>query len=50
MRKVRLWKAAALAFIMGVPMATEAKAQDAGGIIEAVFALTIGIIDVAGDS
>lgn len=50
MRKFRFWKAAALAFIMGVPMAAEAKAQDAGGIIEAALALTFGIIDVAGDS
>ena len=50
MRKYRLLKAAALAFIMGLPMVSEAKAQDVGGIIEAVFALTFGIIDVAGDS
>lgn len=50
MRKFRLWKAAALAFIMGVPMASEAKAQDAGGIVEAALALTFAIIDVAGDS
>lgn len=50
MRKFRFWKAAALAFIMGVPMATEAKAQFGGGIVEAIFALTFGILDVAGDS
>jgi len=50
MQKFRLWKAAALAFIMGVPMAAEAKAQDAGGILDAALALTFSVIDVAGDS
>lgn len=50
MRKYRLLKAAALAFIMGLPMASEAKAQDVGGIIDAALALTFGIVDVAGSS
>ncbi len=50
MRGYRVWMAAILAFIMGVPMAAEAKAQGIGGIIEAAFGLTFSIIDVAGDS
>ncbi len=50
MRKLRLWQAALLAFIMGVPMASEAKAQGVGGIIDAVLGLTFSIVDVAGDS
>ena len=50
MRKFRVLKASVLAFIMGVPMAAEAQAQGIGGLIEAAFALTFSIVDVAGDS
>ena len=50
MRKIRFWSAAALAFIMGIPMATEAKAQDTGGIIGSALGLAFGIVDVAGSS
>lgn len=50
MRRFRLWKAFALAFVMGVPMANEAKAEDALDIVAASLALAFSIIDVAGDS
>lgn len=50
MRMFRLWKAALLAFIMGVPMASEAKAGSGFDIFESALALTFSIVDVAGDS
>jgi hypothetical protein len=50
MRKFRFWQAAVVAFIMGVPMASEAKAGSGFDIFEAALALTFSIIDAAGDS
>ncbi|MCG3128241.1 MAG: hypothetical protein CHACPFDD_03118 [Phycisphaerae bacterium] len=47
------WRTAGLlAFLMGIPMAEQAPADDgsAGNIIEAAIGLTLSIIDIAGDS
>lgn len=49
MRKIRFWAASMVAFIMGIPMALEAKAG-AGGIIDSSLGLAFSIADVAGDS
>lgn len=45
------WKAAAaIAFLMGVPLAEQARAQDVGDIVSSAIALALAIIDVAGNS
>lgn len=49
-RRLRWQVAAVVAFLMGVPMAEQAKAADGGNIVEAAIALTLSIIDIAGDS
>lgn len=50
MRKVRLLTASIVAFIMGIPMAAQAKAGGAGGILDSSLGLAFSIADVAGDS
>ena len=52
MRLKRLrWGAAALvAFLLGVPFVSEARADDWGRIVRGVFQMVFGIVDVAGDS
>ena len=47
---LRWYTAGLVAFLIGVPMAEQAKAQDTGGIIEAAIALTLSIASIAGDS
>jgi hypothetical protein len=45
------WRIAALAaFLMGVPLVAEARADDTGVIIGSALGLAGAIIDVAGDS
>ena len=52
MRLKRLrWRAAVvIAFLMGVPFASQAQADDGGSIVNAALSLIFGIVDVAGDS
>ena len=49
-RKLRLAAAAVVAFVMGIPMASQAMADDVGNIAGAAVSLTSAIIDVAGNS
>ena len=48
--KVHLWVAGMVAFVLGFPMAAKAQADSAWDIVDAVFALVDGIVDLAGDS
>ena len=48
--KWRLRMAALVAFVMGIPMAEQARADSAGDIFNAAWALVESIIDIAGDS
>lgn len=52
MRFLKLrWRIAALAaFLMGVPLVSEARANDASDILDAALGLTGTVLDVAGDS
>ncbi len=50
LKRIRLWAAAAVAFLMGVPFATPAQAADGWDIFGASLNLAGAIIDVAGDS
>ena len=50
LRNLRWYTAGLVAFLMGVPMAEKAMADDASGIVGAVFSLVDAILDVAGDS
>jgi len=47
---LRWYTAGLVAFLMGIPMAEQAKAADGGNIVEAAIALALSIASVAGDS
>ena len=50
LKKLR-WRVAALvAFLMGIPMVEQARADDVGDIVDSVFSLVYSILNVAGDS
>jgi len=49
-RKVRWYMAAAIAYLLGFPMAEKAMAGDAFDIVGAALSLAFAIVDVAGDS
>jgi hypothetical protein len=48
--KKHLWIAGLAAFLLGVPLAEKAAAQDVGNIIDASLSLIFAIIDAVGSS
>ena len=50
MRKFRLIAAAAIAYVLGFPMAQEAAANEVTDIVGAAVSLTGAIVSLAGDS
>lgn len=50
LRNLRWQAAAVMAFLMGVPLAESAHAQDVSDISAGVFSLVSAIVDAAGDS
>ncbi|MCB9851263.1 MAG: hypothetical protein H6817_11240 [Phycisphaerales bacterium] len=50
LRKVRWYAGAAIAFLMGFPMAEKAMADSAVDIVSASLSLAFAIASVAGDS
>ena len=48
--QLKLKLAALAAFVVGIPMASQAKADDVGNLVESIFSFIGAIIDVAGDS
>jgi hypothetical protein len=48
--KKNLWIAGFAAFLLGVPLAEKAHAQDVGNIIDASISLIFAIIDAAGSA
>jgi hypothetical protein len=50
LKKIRWYACAAIAFVMGFPMAEEAAAQSAFDVVASSISLAIAIAGVAGDS
>lgn len=49
-KKLRWYTAGLVAFLMGIPMAETAMADDGGSIFDSALSLTSAIIDAAGNS
>lgn len=50
LKKVRWSVAAAVAFLIGIPMVEKAQAQGVDDIANGIFSLINGIVDLAGNS